>query len=64
MIPPHIIIDTIKRMRGEKEKIQIPIQESKAMNFYVYFLFIFCLISIIGIVGLMIYSYIHRYTGF
>lgn len=64
MILPNIIIDTIKRMRGEKEKIQIPIQDSKAMTFYVYFLFIFCLISIIGIIGLMIYTFLHRHTGF
>lgn len=62
MIPPTIIIDTIKKMRGEEGfRIEAPIKESKVFTFFVWFLLIFCSISLIGIVIFMVFSFYNRY---
>lgn len=62
MIPPTVIIDTIKKMRGEESfRIEAPIKESKLTTFFVCFLLIFCIVALIGIVGFMVFSFCNRY---
>lgn len=62
MIPPTVIIDTIKKMRGEEcFRIESPIKESKVTTFFVWFLLIFCTVALIGIVGFMVFYFCNRY---
>lgn len=65
MIPANIIIDTIKKMRGEEEfRIELPVEECKFSKFLIWFLFCFSLIFLFALIAFMVYAYNHRYTGF